>query len=301
MFGIKRIINFIKRNINKKTYVEIALNNTSENIITKRYPLFTKILTNKYIPIPNLDTNFIPQGICQADDYYVITAYDKMGLNNSKIYLIDKNGVLERTIEMDSKYHVGGVSFYKKTQMIYVSASKNVHAYKLGDLLRGKVVPIVININTGVKGHYTSYLNITNNYIYVGEFGTKGNSFVLRRYQLNSEGLVDNSLFKEYSVPYLYTQGMTVFEYKNEFYYIFSCSYRNIDSSLYISKQDGNTFKTIKCIKIPPMSEGVSITNNKKLLIIFESGSSYFKKVNIKCKSAMILDIKKIIDDISII
>lgn len=80
---------------------------------------------NTTLPIPGLietftlhngkissSVNFVPQGLCQAREYLLATAYDSERENNSVIYVIDKAGAkLVSTLTVPNRYHLGGIAF----------------------------------------------------------------------------------------------------------------------------------------------------------------------------------------------
>lgn len=60
----------------------------------------------------SLSADYIPQGLCQAGKYWLITAYDARKLNNSAIYVIDKTkSRLISTLTVPNTYHLGGIAF----------------------------------------------------------------------------------------------------------------------------------------------------------------------------------------------
>lgn len=77
------------------------------------------------IPIPGLvetytyakgrmtgSDQFVPQGICRAGDYWLITAYDAEKKNNSVIYVVSpERRELVSTIMLPNKFHAGGIAF----------------------------------------------------------------------------------------------------------------------------------------------------------------------------------------------
>lgn len=88
----------------------------------KNYSQFASLYVSKYSkPIPGLAhtdvngtdcTNMVPQGICFAKDYLIISAYDANGSCNSVLYVIstaDRSYLM--TVVLPTKAHVGGVAF----------------------------------------------------------------------------------------------------------------------------------------------------------------------------------------------
>ena len=53
-----------------------------------------------------------PQGLCRADRFWLVTAYDADKETNSVIYVIDKeNDSLVSTLTLPYRYHSGGIAF----------------------------------------------------------------------------------------------------------------------------------------------------------------------------------------------
>jgi hypothetical protein len=90
------------------------------------YRSFTgRIDDAKTIPIPGLietcievdgesmsSDQYVPQGLCMAGDYMLITAYDVRKKLNSVIYAVDtKEEKLVSTLTLPNKYHAGGIAF----------------------------------------------------------------------------------------------------------------------------------------------------------------------------------------------
>lgn len=80
-----------------------------------------KVKYNKSIAIPGMTvtnvagfrcTNMIPQGITIAKSYLFVTAYDRLGEENSVVYVIKKSSQeLMTTIVLPNKAHAGGIAF----------------------------------------------------------------------------------------------------------------------------------------------------------------------------------------------
>lgn len=60
----------------------------------------------------NESSQYVPQGICQAEKYMLITAYHSKKQQNSVIYVVDteKKSLLS-TLTLPNKYHLGGIAF----------------------------------------------------------------------------------------------------------------------------------------------------------------------------------------------
>lgn len=93
-----------------------------------------KVNFNKSIAIPGMSntnvagfrcTNMIPQGITIAKSYLFVTAYDRLGEENSVIYVLKKSSQeLMTTIVLPNKTHAGGVAFDGKN--LWITQSKTL-------------------------------------------------------------------------------------------------------------------------------------------------------------------------------
>ena len=70
--------------------------------------------------------NLCPQGICVAGDYLLTSAYCMDGLHNSciVIYNLKTGAYLNTLVLKDQKSHVGGITFDKKNQILWICHSK---------------------------------------------------------------------------------------------------------------------------------------------------------------------------------
>ena len=278
--------------------------------ILNKYEDFNKLLINKYIPIPGLSSLYVPQSICQVNEYYLVGYYygGKFKKRNSLIYIIDKDGYVVNKVFLDDKYHCGGIDVDINSNSLYITASGGyVNRYNLRDILNFDNKYIIpsnkFNIDrdrsliSSITGKSSiSYLNIHNGKIYLGNFDKNGKSIV-KVLKLDSNGIINCNSIKIINIPYDNIQGMCIYNYNNMDYYIFSSSYgRWNDSYIYISKFINDIFITVKKIKCPPMSEQINNINNGSVGIIFESGSLRYFNSRDKVKFICYLDIKKVLD-----
>ena len=278
----------------------------------KKYKLFISSMKDKYINIPNLDTNYIPQGFCLIDDYTLITAYDYTKQNNSVIYIINKHNKLIKTVLLEDKYHVGGISYHKKSNSIYITGksgtsngvSSYINKYNFDDLLNKTNIQATskfqVDNNNTLKSAITNkssvaYLTIYNNDLYLGNFTIK-NKGKIKKYNLDNNGDIISDSCITLDNPYKKTQGLCIYKKNNEYYYIFSTSLSRFkDSTIYISKLTNNNFNLVKKIKLPVMSEQINITESNELSILFESGSIVFKYAKNKISDICFIDLNNII------
>ena len=97
-----------------------------------------KTFDDRTMPIPGLiqttfrmegenssSTQYIPQGMCRAGQYLLITAYDVRKKYNSVIYAVDADRMtLVSTLTMPNKFHAGGIAFDGKNIKSHILESK---------------------------------------------------------------------------------------------------------------------------------------------------------------------------------
>lgn len=276
----------------------------------KKYRLFVKGMKNKYILVPNINNEFVPQGFCFVDDYTLVTLYDSLRKRKSVICLLDKDGELIKVVSIDGKYHCGGIAYHKRSNSIYITGdsginngkSSYVNKYNFFDILtKDRVCAVskykVDNDNTlesSINGKSSvAYLTINENDIYLGNFTLKKVGKI-KKYKLDNNG---NIIFDSCVVLdniYKKTQGLSIYKYNGNEYFLFSTSYGRVkDSVIYISKLSSNKFKTIKKIKFPVMSEQINVDNFREVSVMFESGVLKFKGVKNRINDICFFDLKK--------
>ena len=110
------------------------------------------------------DDGFTPQGYSYVsnDEYQkiFITAYNHDG-ENSRIYVYDTEGNYEGYIVLNSKNHVGGITYDTDNNIVFVTASNGeVETYDYGALIRAFNLK-VINGETTDGGLHLDFDNIT--------------------------------------------------------------------------------------------------------------------------------------------
>ena len=77
-----------------------------------------------------MSENYVPQGLCRADRFWLVTAYDADKETNSVIYVIDKeNDSLVSTLTLPYRYHSGGIAFDGERIWLTGSTSDNYSGY----------------------------------------------------------------------------------------------------------------------------------------------------------------------------
>ncbi len=253
------------------------------------YEGFTSCMIDKYIDIPGLDKNFVPQGSCQVGDYTLLVGYSSVSGENSTLYVIDKNGNVIKNITLDGAYHCGAVSYDEKTGSVYITGKSGaddgkscyINQYGLGDIFHNngeELIPnnkIQVDNDNSLKSSTNdkssaAYLTVNDGYLYVGNFDKNGDG-IIKRYKIKSDGTLGNEVIIDN--PFGKTQGMCVYNYEGEDYYIFSCSGgRTNDSNIYVATMDENG-NLVQCgeMTLPCMAEQISNCGDNGISVLFES------------------------------
>lgn len=278
----------------------------------KKYRIFVSSMIDKYINVPNIDTSYIVQGFCFVGDYTLITAYDGDKKNNSIIYVIDLNGDLVKIVTLDGKYHCGGIAYHKKSGSIYISGESGVNnglssyikKYKFIDILNNDKVyasaKFEVDNSNILKSSISdkssvAYLTIYKDDIYLGNFSVKKNGKI-KKYKLDNNGnvILDSCVVMENICKK--TQGVCVYKYNDEYYYLFSTSFGRIkDSIIYITKLCDNKFVIMKKVKFPVMAEQINIDEFGVVSIMFESSSLRFEGVKNRISDICFFDFRKLL------
>lgn len=280
----------------------------SDDVISllSEYPDFKRVLKHANIAIPTIN-DFIPQGITLMNDYYVISGYYENS-NNSKCYVIDQKGELINEVELDTTSHVGAIYYDSKNNLIWIPDNDGVVSiYNANDFLVSKKVSSkdkFKNISEGLTDYQDknklliAYLTIDDDYLYIGNF-YKTKSSIVKKFKITSnEDKINLEYVSSFNVP-MKTQSIYFYETNNEKYLIVSNSHnRRTRSHIYIYKYDEtvNDYadKKISSIEIPPMSEDITIKNDR-LHILFESTASKYPNAIDKVGKICEIDLKEII------
>lgn len=257
----------------------------------KNYKEFFKKVNysqSKNFIIPGLDSSMIPQGMCDAGNYILISAYDKKEAKDSCIHVINKStGKLVKTVYISgNKSHVGGIA-YDGTYVWVANGTKyTVSRIKLSDIINntkdGKSVKhSTYNLRTmggsKVTGSFATY---SNGILWIGQFNAENDTYV---YGFKMEG---SSLKARYriSIPKK-IQGIT---FMSNGKVVLSQSYgRNSASKILVynkpsyTTKDGvkyaNLGKATTTVTAPPASQNMFIGNDNLLYILFESAADHYR------------------------
>ena len=283
----------------KKIYLYIALIIITVTIIIlgtiqlTTSNLYSKPILDEYsYKIPNLDTTFVPQGLCEINVngriYKLITAYDFEKKKNSVIYIIDENGKHLKTISLENTYgkHLGGITEYNNE--LWIASTKRIYIISKTTLINAKnnftISPTVItfeNIDNSNQG-YASFCTEYNNTLCIGTFDEEETSTAYG-YKYDKV-LKQLKLVASINVPKR-CQGMV---FQNSETVFFSTSFEGYDSKIY--KYTIEKVKTINgvveyqtdeeqlVLDVPDQAEQIYLTDSGDLYVLFESGSKVYKR-----------------------
>lgn len=267
---------------------------------TKLYSAFSDIINKdkSVIAVPGLEKtsfsdgtqagNMVPQGVCAANDYILITAYDYNKEHNSVIYVIDKeSGELKSVIEMPDKNHSGGIAFDGTMVWVAKSTSKKVKGIAIlriyeAALMGGNYVlsdyDAVLDVDCTA-----SFITADNDSLWVGTFTEKGNSSVTE-YKINYSLLnVTAEKGVVYTVPSK-AQGAAFIENDNGKYLAVTASYgRTLSSKLYVFKVENDSLTMVRRIKAPSMLEEIDLSDGCVYSVFESAATEYCTNAFNKC------------------
>lgn len=247
----------------------------------------------------------IPQGICVAGDYLLISAYDsshKVVVDSthrsdrkqrSVLYVMD---VTSRqyltTITLDTKCHVGALAYNPDDELIYIADSvhgvvqklsmeKIVERVKAGDDAHAEILKFEKDaIDT--QGYRPSLLSCYDGHLYVGQFARRrwGEWFENEMVAFDEDG----NLLTEHAmdIPY-YAQGVSFAEWNGKIYMIVSSSYgRDNVAQLSVYQMDKEQAGLLSCERkigsfaCPNMSEDIDIQGDA-IYTCYESASNFYR------------------------
>lgn len=251
----------------------------------------------------------VPQGVCIAGNYLLISAYDKKSdvevndpnykhskKHNSVIYVIDKNTkkYITTIILKNNTSHVGALAWNGKTGndgLIYIADSTK-DAWKVWKM------PYYIITNAVAQGKDAVYANVTDSfkvslepgfityhggYVYVGDFVDNKNAS-MRTYS-ETGWLINDTAIK---LP-VNTQGISFAQGKDGNTYMFASASlgRKNNSKIYVCKANMNGKRVAsvslidrysRYLTFPNMSEDICIDRNGNLYTAYESASNIYHK-----------------------
>lgn len=265
--------------------------------------------------------NMIPQGLAIADNYLIISAYNKEKQYHSVLYLLDKkSGEKLTTLVLPDSPHLGGLAYDPVAKNLWLTTETTAGTAQLSAISLEEIQqrrfnqqeqPIKYTQQIPLTGlNKASFLTYHQNTLVVGYF-TKKHEGTLISYPLTNTGLPVQTLAespqsirgKEKDTERMETtkklQGVTF--YKEQI--LFSQSYGDHSSKLLFAKnqieQDSTDFDEddfIKTIDFPPYMEQI-LVDKQYLYVLFESsGTPYRSKKNVfPIKSVLVFDLEKLV------
>lgn len=278
-------------------------------IQSNRYLVSNSIVDFEHqIEIPEIEDNWIPQGICKTDDYLFVSAYDpKMeegksgeGGRPSVVFVIDnqthkhiKTLSFEGEVEgevIDVRSHFGAIDYVDKTNILYIADSTNGILWQVSmDAIysaideEGKSAKVSVETILVEREVKISFLTYHNGLLYIGQHDkdSESENFMIGYDLSSNEAKTDKISLQSKS------QGITFVDHKDQLYLLTSCS-RGVDnpSTLVVEKieeatdEKGNVIlkkDIVKELDLPNMSEDLYV-DGENIYICFESAAEYYNK-----------------------
>lgn len=280
---------------------------SKQKAVRLAYPDYAKIYDAEYslTPVPGVEctkfgendfaTNMIPQGLCVAGDYLLVTAYDYEKEHNSVIYIMSNDDVKNRkllsTVVLPDKNHVGGITFDGEYVWVARSTKKEIGAIKLSDIDEAAKHEVYsLNYYKKVKCLTTaSFVTYYDGKIWVGLYD-ESNEATLQGYEINKSEMTAE-LKCTVSVPKK-CQGAAFVERNGKTYLFTSSSYgRNLSSyirSYEVSFCDGEAnVSLVNEFTLPPMMEELEICGDHVLIMTEAPSTEYSVKSLNRCVCPM--------------
>lgn len=270
------------------------------------------------IPIPGLvstytktegrgDTSplYVPQGICQADKYILITAYHSKKKQRSVIYAVDtETSSLVSTITLPNTYHLGGIAFDGKNIWITGDTSDKytgepfVQYIRYEDFERMIAEPVYEVRRNEISGpvyikNKPSFLEFDNGILWVGTYIGRESSKrgFMNGYKINETGngpALNTFMYSVISGLDSSAQGADI---KDDDLYV-SSSYAGAIGAIkssFVTKYNFSDAKNgdrdmdisrkeLKRVEVPKMNEEILVTDSG-IIINFESAADCWKTV----------------------
>lgn len=236
--------------------------------------------------------SFVPQGMCVAQKYILISAYDKEYKRNSVIYVIDKkSGEYVTTIITPGTAHAGGMAYDDVNKFIWISNGRGVAGFPyeaLSTCVNNKNEYTAFKLTRYFKTFDTltqaSYCSFYNGILWVGSFSSrrKGEAYGYH-YSLND---VKPTPVYYMKVP-RFIQGMAFYKVGEKLHLSLSASYGIQNSKLITYATELPKWnreltaitlpKPVNKRTFPSKSEAIAIADNT-LLVLYESAAYCYRE-----------------------
>ncbi len=252
-----------------------------------------------------VSNGMIPQGICVADAYLIISAYDashKVVVDTefkdsrkqkSVLYVMDvESRQYLTTITLDTECHVGALAYNPDDRIVYVADSDNGVVQRISMnkiecwVENGKDAhDDVLEFDKGAidtQGYCPSLLSYYDGHLYVGQFARKrwGEWFTNRMVAFDVKG----TLLTKYAmaIPY-YAQGVSFAEWNDKVYMLVSASYGRENEAEITVYQMEKTYNGVLShetkighFSCPNMSEDIDVQGDA-IYACYESASNVYR------------------------
>ena len=245
---------------------------------------------------------FIVQGLCVADEYYIISAYSKKR-SKSRLYFYEKNNSnYLGFIILDNSSHVGGVTYDYKNNVLFVTGFRGaINAYnflELKNLLINNDYVVDLNkydlnnINIKCNNFNISKLFEDNvsaatiyyyeDFLYVATCSCNGSLVKCElNFSIDMKSLSVKMKILTDDLPSC-VQGLVMFTYNNYLFLVLSQSYGRVKSNLKLYKLINNDLIFIGQKRLNYIGlEGIEIDNLGNILCVFENGKYITNTINI--------------------
>lgn len=247
--------------------------------------------SSKNFIIPGLNTSMVPQGMCDAGNYILISAYDKNKKHNSCIYVINKStGKLSKSVYLDSKSHVGGLAYDGKYVWVANGTESTVSKVALTNIIGAKDGGSVRTkkYTTKTVGGYNvraSFITYSNGLLWIGQFDEDKSTYAYG-YPVSRSDETGFRLIASHRIKTLSRMQGMAFDKSGRL--ILSQSYgRNNSSKIYVCDKpvytSKNNVKYDESLKIntsitaPPASQNMFVGNDNLLYVLFESAADFYR------------------------
>lgn len=259
----------------------------------------------------------VPQGICIAEDYMLISAYDKSGKEKSVLYVLSNEDAANRelltTIVLPDRNHVGGIAYDGASLWIAKSTSKRLSAISYERIAEAALSGQSIcemkeydgEYNCGVTASFVSYqdgrLWVGTSHSFVGRQGvltvfrqteavagteaeTDGETGEKAKTEDGTEWVLQFTL----EIPD-YAQGVAFFSAGGADYLLLSTSHGRFQSScLYLYEEtisdEGVVLSPTARLEMPPMAEEL-VSDGEYTYCLFESAATCYSTVEgLRCE-----------------
>ena len=241
----------------------------------------------------------VPQGICIAGEYMLITAYDKEEEKNSVIYVLSNQDPAERklltTLVLPDQNHVGGITCDGSRVWIAKSTTKYLSVISCERIRQAvasgrKTVYLKAYDASLYCGVTASFISYQDQRLWVGT----SQSFLSKQGELNVFRMLENEthlrLVRQFTMEIpCHSQGISFLEEDGRSYLLLNVSHgRFRDSELYVYEKFVDDQKAVLRGKLryrfPPMVEEL-VSDGSYTYCLFESAATCYSTVKgMKCR-----------------